>query len=301
MPLCLVAVVAAVWAFSPHPDCDALAGDDDPAIARVDGECIRLSDYGDSLRTVEAGIEYSERELLDDDPYQYLDNLRARHELVISYGPETIALAGAIWRSALYQRAVSDGHTPTDEEVSHYRDRNRLRSEGAADFIELVKLVEKSDLAGIEELLERSTNPDFSLFKDMSLPELRASLGGLRGGSSSRDVRELEKSLQEWEAFLESVGRERYWNEIYTAELRRDLSTDMLEQAVLDASIDGPWEIPGMAWVSHQRETLSRISASLTNAAPPGANLEGALAYLAEFLEMERRFLVLEYERRRQR
>ncbi len=270
--------------------------DNDPAIARVGGECIRLSDYADRLRTVEAGIEYAQRELLAGDPYNF-DNLRARHELVISYSPETVALADAVWNSALYQRAVSDGHTPTDEEVSHYRDRNRLRSESTADFIELAKLVEKSDMAGIDALLERATHPNFDFFKDMSLSELQASFGG----SSSPGIRELEKSLQEWEAYLESVGREHYWNEIYTAELRRDLSTDMLEQAVMDASIDGPWEIPGMAWVSHRRETLSRISAELTNAAPPDANLEGALAYLSEFIEMERRFLVLEYERRRQR
>ena len=256
-----------------------------------------MSDYADTLRIVEAGIEYAQRELLTNDPFQYSDNLRARHELVISYGPEIVALADAIWHSALYQRAVSDGFTPTDEEVAYYRDRNRLRSESTADFIELVKLVEKSDLAGIEELLERATHPDFDFFEDMSLPELQESFGG----SSSREINELEKSLQEWEAFLESVGREHYWNKIYTAELRRDLSTDMLEQAVMDASIDGPWEIPGMAWVSYRMETLSRISAELTNAAPPDANLEGALAYLAEFLEMERRFLVLEYEHRRQR
>ena len=270
--------------------------DNDPAIARVGGECIRLSDYADRLRTVEAGIEYAQRELLTGDPYNF-DNLRERHELVISYAPETVALADAVWHSALYQRAVSEGHTPTDDEVAHYRDRNRLRSESTADYIELAKLVEKSDLAGIEALLERATHPDFDFFKGMSLPELQVSFGG----SSSPGIRELEKSLQEWETYLESVGRERYWNEIYTAELRRDLSTGMLEQAVMDASIDGPWEIPGMAWVSHRRETLSRINAELTNATPHGANLEGALAYLSEFLEMERRFLVLEYEHRRQR
>ena len=285
----------AVWVSSPRLDCAALVRDDDPAIARVGGECIRLSDYAERLRTVEAGIEYAGQELATDAPN--LPPLRERHQRVLSYGPETVALANAIWHSALYQRAVSDGYTPTDEEVAYYRHRNRLRSESTADFIELAKLVEKSDLAGIEELMERSTHPDIDMLKDMTLSELQVSFGG----SSSRDIRELEKSLQEWETYLESVGRERYWNEIYTAELRRDLSTGMLEQAVMDASIDGPWGIPGVAWVSHRRETLSRISADLTNAAPPDANLEGALAYMAEFLEMERRFLVLEYEHRRQR
>ena len=285
-----------VWALPYRPHCAAFAWDDDPAIARVGSECIRLSDYAKRLRTVEAGIEYAERELLPDDPDPYFDDLRGRHELVISYGPETVALADAIRHSALYQRAVSDGHTPTDEEVSDYRDRNRLRSESTPDFVKLVKLVEKSDLAGIEELLERSANPDFKMLKDMSLPELQESFGG----SNSREFRELEKSLQEWEAFLESVGRERYWNKIYPAELRRDLSIDRLEQSVMDASIDGPWEIPALAWLSYRWETLSRISVELTSAAPPDANVDGALVYLAELLEMERRSLE-EHERRRKR
>ena len=278
-----------------QPDCDSLAWGDDPAIARVNSECIRLSDYADKLRLVEAGIEYAEQELRSDDPD--MDDWRVRHERVLSYGPVTVALADAIWRSALYQRAVSDGYTPTDEEVSHHRDRSRSRSESTADFVELVKLVEKSDLAGIEALLERATYPDIHLFKDMSLPELQDSFGG----ESSQEIREMEKSLQEWEAYLESVGREHYWNEIYAAELRRDLSMGMLEQAVMDASIDGPWEISGMAWVSHREETLSQISVELTDAAPLDANLEGALAYLAEALEGERRALIVEYERRRGR
>ena len=156
--------------------------------------------------------------------------------------------------------------------------------------------MEKSDLAGIEELLERSTHPDIDMFKDVSLTELQESFGG----SNSREFRELEKSLQEWEAFLESVGRERYWNKIYPAELRRDLSIDRLEQSVMDASIDGPWEIPALAWLSYRWETLSRISVELTSAAPPDANVNGALVYLAELLEMERRSLE-EHERRRKR
>ena len=276
-----------------RPHCAAFAWDDDPAIARVGSECIRLSDYAKRLRTVEAGIEYAERELLPDDPYPFFDNLQARHELVMSYGPETVALADAIRHSALYQRAVSDGHTPTDEEVSDYRDRNRLRSESTPDFVKLVKLVEKSDLAGIEELLERSTHPDIDMLKDVSLTELQESFG-------SSSWREFEKSWQEREAFLESVGRERYWSKIYPAELRRDFSIDRLEQSVMDVSIDGPWEIPAQAWLSYRWETLSRISVELTSAAPPDANVDGALVYMAELLEMERRSLE-EHERRRKR
>ena len=294
-PVCLVAVMAVVWVLPFDPNCDALDWGDDPAIARVGIECVLLSDFADKLRIVEAGIEYAERELRPDD--LDMDEWRVRHERVMSYGPETAALAGAIWESALYQQAVSDGHIPTDDEVSHYRDRDRLGSESTADFIELVKLAEKSDLVGIEELLERSDSPDFEIYRNMGLPELQESFQG----SNSREFRELEESVREWEAYLDSVGREAYWNKIYPTELRRDLSIDRLEQEVMDVSIDGPWEIPRLAWLSYQRETLSRISVVSTSAVPTDANMDSALAYLAESLETERRSLNKRYERRRRR
>ena len=277
-----------------------------PAIARVDSECSPLSDYAERLRIVETGIEYAEREPLPDDPDPFWDNLRARHELVISYGPETVALAGAIMHSALYQKAVDEGHTPTDEEVAAHRDRTRLRSESTPDFIELVKLVEKSDSAGIRELMERSVYPDFkTILKDMSLPELQESFGGLYGSEFTLELLKLEKSLEEWEAYLESVGHERYWNEIFVAEARRSIAVDNLRSSVLDISADGPYEIASLAWLDCQREALDGVVISLTGAAPLNANLAGALAYLAELREEESQALNEEYrkllERREER
>lgn len=286
--------MATVWALPYRPNCAALAWDDDPAIARVGGECIRLSDYANKLYVVEAGIEYAERELLPDDPY--FDTWWERHQRVISYGPETVALADAIRDSALYQRAVEEGHAPTDEEVAVRADLDRRHTEGSRDFLELARLANKSDLAGFRKVLERSRHPDLELEAVSEDTSLRGFMASLQEWEDS-DLRELEKSSQEWEAYLESVGRERYWNKIHPAELRRDLSIIKLNQAVMDASIDGPWEIPGMAWLHYREETLSRISAELTEAAPPNANLDSALSYLAELLEAERRSLAEEYRR----
>ena len=47
-PICLVALIAAVWALPYRPDCDSPAWGGDPAIARIDSQCILLSHYANS-------------------------------------------------------------------------------------------------------------------------------------------------------------------------------------------------------------------------------------------------------------
>ena len=286
--------MAGVWALPYRPDCDSLAWESDPAIARVGNECIRLSEYLEKLRVVERGIEYTERELATDAPN--LPPLRERHQRVLSYGPETVALADAVADSILYQRAVAGGHTPTSEEVSTIRDRNRVRSEGSADFVELLKLVARQDHAGVKELLERTKHPDLKdVLKTESLSDFMASFGG---SYEESDLRELEKTLEEGEAYLESIGRERYWNEIYPEKLRREMAVAILEEAILDASADGPYaEAPRLGWLAYQQEALNDTDVKLTEVAPLTVSVDRALAYLAEFLTQEQEELREEYRR----
>ncbi len=292
-PICLVALVAVVWVLPYRPDCDFFAWDKDPAIARVDNECIRLSAYLENLRVIERGIEYAERELATDAPY--LHTLLERHQRVLSYGPETVALAVAVADSVLYQRAVAEGHTPAEEEVSTVRDQDRLRTEGLADLIELVKLAQAHDEAGFTELLVKSNHPDLVGFLENSTPsELMADL-------AEDDWRLLEQFLEEREAYLKAIGRERYWQEILPAKLRREMAIDGLENAVLDAGAygpDGPYaEVPRLAWLAYQQKALEEASIELTLAAPSTVSVDRALAYLAEFRTQEQEQLREEYRR----
>ena len=103
-PICLVALIAAVWALPYRPDCDSLAWGDDPAIARIDSQCILLSHYANSLHIVETTIENAEFGLLIDE-HASNDYQRRWNDRLSFYGPETLALAGAIRDSALYQGA----------------------------------------------------------------------------------------------------------------------------------------------------------------------------------------------------
>ena len=141
-PICLVVLMAAVWALPYRPDCESLARGNDPAIARVDGQCILLSHYADWLYVIEAAMEHHTEHGSIANDLAVSDYQRRWYDRVNFYGPETIALADAVRVSILYQRAVSDGHAPSQEEVSARLDQDRLRSETFHDLINLAKLAE---------------------------------------------------------------------------------------------------------------------------------------------------------------
>ncbi len=284
----------AVWLLPYRPDCDTLAWDNDPAIARVGDECIRHSAYLERLRLLERAIVYAERGLPSEAPNS--DQWQLRHVLAISFGPDTAAVADLFNASALYQHAIATGHTPTDSEVYDRRDADRLRSDGYAEYIELAKLAQKDDLVGVRELLERTENANLlGILDQMSPSEFIASL-------QEDEWRQLELSLEEGEAYLEAVDRERFWSEIYPERLRGEMSLAILEETVLNASADGPYaDVPRLAWLDYQEDVLENADIQLTGAAPPTLLIEHALAYLAAVRELERQVLNEEYRRFQQR
>ena len=292
-PICLVALLAAVWALPYRPGCEFLAWGDDPAIARVDSQCIFLSHYADWLHVIEIAMEHTEQGLNADHPDT--DYQRRWYDRVNFYGPETIALADAVRDTILYQRAVADGHAPSQEEVSARLDQHRLRSETAYDFISLIKLAQNQDLAEFRKLSAKTRNPDIKrTLEDMTPPDFMESLEGI-------DWRQLEQTLREGEAYLESFGVERYWQEILPAKLRRDMAISRLEEAVLEASADGPdspyANVPRLGWLAYQRQAMEGVNIKLTSAAPATVSVDLAVAYRGEVLQEERDELSEEYRR----
>ena len=290
-PICLVALIADVWALPYRPDCDSLAWGDDPAIARIDSQCILLSHYADWLYIIETTIERTEQGLLPDHPdpeYQ-----RRWYNRVNFYGPETIALADSIRDATLFQRAVAGGHAPSQEELSTILGQDQLRRESLNDIIQLVKFAQNQDLAGFRELAEETRNPDIRrTLEDPTPSELMEAM-------KEDDWRQLEQLLKEGEAYLESFGHERYWQKILPAKLHREMAIVKLEDAVLEASADGPdgpyAEVPRLAWLAHQQEAFEGVSIELTRAAPPTVSVDRALAYLSEVLEEQQDELSEEY------
>ena len=293
--ICLIALIAAVWALPHRPDCDSLVWGDDPAIARVDSQCILLSHYADSLHIIEANIENAEFGLLIDELASN-DFQRRWNDRVNFYGPETVALAAAIRDSALYQGAVADGQVPSQEEVSARTDLDRLRWESFYDLVQLTKLAQNQDLAGFRKVAEETRNPDIvRSLEDLTPSELMKSMKG-------NDWRQLEQALTEGEAHLESLGLQLYWQEILPAKLRREMAILNLEEAILETSAYGPdgphAEVPRLAWLAYQERVFEGLNVELTSAAPSTVSIDGALAYLAEVLQEEQEELSEEYRRR---
>ncbi len=293
-PVCLVALIAAVWALPYRPDCGSLAWGDDPAIARIDSQCILLSHYADWLHIIEATIENAEFGLLIDE--QASNDYQQRwNDRVNFYGPETVALAAAIRDSALYHGAVADGQVPSQEEVSARIDLDRLRWESFYDVLQLAKLAQNQDLDGFGKLAAETRNPDIVRFlEDLTPSELMESMKG-------NDWHQLEQALKEGETHLESLGLQLYWQEILPAKLRREMAILNLEEAILEATAygpDGPYaEVPRLAWLAYQERVFEGLNVELTRAAPSTVSIDGALAYLAEVLQEEQEELSEEYRR----
>ena len=295
LPTCLVALIAAVWALPYRPDCDSLAWGDDPAIARIDSQCILLSHYANRLHSVETTIENAEFGLLIDEQASS-DYQRRWNDRVNLYGPETLALAGAIRDSALYQGAVADGQVPSQVEVLARLDQDRLRWESSHDVVQLAKLAQNQDLAEFGKLAVETRNPDIGgILNDLTPSELMETM---KGGNWHL----LEQWQKEREAYLESFGHDRYWQGILPAKLRREMATLKLEEAVLEASANGPdgpyADVPRLAWLAYQERTLEGLNIELTRAAPSTVSVDGALAYLAEVLQEKQEDLSEEYRRR---
>ena len=293
-PLLLAAVIAVVWVLPYDWDCDSLARLSDPAVARAGDQCVRQSDYSERLRIIEAGMEHAVGQFLSDAPGQ--EYLRTWFDRVRFYGPETIALSEAIRDAALYQRAIDRGYAPSDEEVALVRDSDRLRSEHSGDYIMLVKLAQDEDLAGFTRVLSESRHPDLRNLRDNADPAtLMASLAGI-------DWRPLEESLKEGEEYLQSIGVERYWQNIVPAKLRRDMAIDRLEEAVLSDSEEGPFaDVVRLGWLDYQQQVLTDADIALTEAAPAYIYVHKIREYLSDLLEAERKPLEDEYRRFQQR
>ena len=294
-PICLIALIVAIWALSHRPDCDSLAWGDDPAIAQVNSHCILLSHYDHRLDNVVKAIENSEFQLLLDEQTSS-DHQKRWNDRVNFYGPETVALADTIRDSALYQRAVADGLAPSRKEVSARVNQDRLRWEGSQEYVQLTKLAQNEDLAAFRELAEQTKDPDIARYLENMTPS------HLMEAMKYQNWRQLEQELKEREAYLEAIGLNRYWKEILPGKLRREMATLKLQYAVVEASANGPAgpaaDMPSLAWPAYQEKAFEGLNIELTRAAPSTVSVDGALAYLAEVLQDEQEELSEEYIRR---
>ena len=95
------------------------ANQDDTVVAAAGDVSISARELREAVMHLQHYKEYAERELQGwgEDTGQPTDYLEARHNLVLKWGDDNVALSGLIQEHILYQKAVELGYEATEEEV----------------------------------------------------------------------------------------------------------------------------------------------------------------------------------------
>jgi hypothetical protein len=96
------------------------SSEDDTIVASAGGESITLQELRDGVMHLQQMKDSAERELqgLGMNPDTPTDYLEDRHNLVIEWGDENVALASLIEERILHQKAIELGYEATEEEIS---------------------------------------------------------------------------------------------------------------------------------------------------------------------------------------
>lgn len=280
-PLCLVALVAAVWAVPYNPRCP-----DDPwgggaAIALVGDECVYTTQFriylSDMALNYDATVQASAA-----DESQVGDYLRTRNELVDGFGMENAAFATLALDAALYRAAISRGYVPRDDEVMALMGQARERIGNLLLLMELQELAQASDFEGFRSLIESPR-----------VGQLIAVQGEEHLLLLFEQARELDFSgakegLDIHLALLETIGPERYWTEIHVKQARWLLAIEALSRNVAESEADRSGVLD---WLDFRETTWSGTAISLADAAPDALNLESVRSYMEEIIALERDFL----------
>lgn len=87
----------------------------DRAVAQVGQQALTLADLTEGKARVNANLAYMRDEIAKGSIVAA--DLQARLDLIEDCGVENVALAALIEKAALYDRAIADGHSATDQEV----------------------------------------------------------------------------------------------------------------------------------------------------------------------------------------
>ncbi len=105
------------------PSEKAQAGEDTPGVVRIGQQVVTLDDFREGVRIVETNLEYMKGEISKgsfDSSF-----LQEFVQLIERTGIQTVALGSLIQDRALYERAVANGFSATDQEVTTRLERDR--------------------------------------------------------------------------------------------------------------------------------------------------------------------------------
>ena len=212
----------------------------------------------------------------------------ARHRLVLEFGLENAAFANLAQDMALYQIAVADGHSPQDQFVMAEMGRARERFGGLRALLDLQELARESDFEGFRNLAESS-----------SLQQLIPVQGEEHLVALFEEAREMDLSgavegMEIHATLLESVGAERYWNEISVEHIRRLVA---IENFRLSVDRQDTGQTAGLDWQDLREKTWGGTVVRLTDAAPQSITMSAFRSYMNGYHALERDLLIGQQER----
>ena len=277
-PLCLLALVAVVWAVPGGSECPDSAVDDSPAIARVNQECVYWFQFGTYLRDLLLELGPTEQESAAGES-ALEEYFKDRNRLVSEAGPENAAFATLAMDLAQYQQAAPRGPMPPLDEVMAQIGQARERISNLKLLVQLHELAKASDFAAFRSLIE--SPPVRQIFSVQGEEHLALLFQQAGEADFSRAI----EGLAIHTAMLESVGDDRYWTEIYVEHARRLLAIDALRSTMVGDGSDwfGVLDFREMTW--------SGTVITLTDAAPNTLRVENVRSYTREILALERGLL----------
>ena len=284
LPLCLLLVIAAVWAFSSETECPDSSWDGSPAIARVGESCVYTLQFNTYLRDLSLNLDFSDQGT-EADETGLNGYLRGRQRLISEFGLENAAFAALAQDAVLYQVAVAEAQSPSDGEVTAVMGTNRERIRGLRTLLELHELAQESDLVGFRNLIESpSVRQLIPVQGEEHLLALFEQAGRL-------DLSGAAMGMEIHAALLESVGEDRYWNEVFPEYARWLIAIESFRLAVAEMESPLPSDL---YWQDLREKTWGSTVIVLTDAAPEDVSLTNVRLYMNRLHALERQFLEMQ-------
>ena len=211
------------------------------------------------------------------------ENIAARLRLTSEFGLETAAFVHLAQDIVLYQIAVAAGHSPQDRAVMTEMGRVREQFSGRRVLLDLQKLARESDLAGFRNMVESPS------VRQLIAVQGEEHLLALFEEAKEMDLSGASEGMEIHSTLLESVGAERYWNEIFVEHIRRIVAIENLRLFV-DQQDTG--QTAGLAWQNIREKTWGDTVIVLTDAAPESITMPGLRSYMNDYHALERDLLI---------
>ena len=280
-PICLLVLIAAIWVLPYGSECPDNPWDGGPAIAQVGSDCVYMPQFATYLRDLSLSLGLSDQETEADESILG-EYFQGRHRLASEFGLENAALATLTLDMAFYRIAAAEGHSPPAGEIMVEMGRTRERIGGLQALLELHELSLESDLEGFRNLIESP------LVRQLIPVQGEEHLLALFEQAGEMDLSGAAGGMEIHTALLESVGEDRYWNEVYVDHARKLVAIESLRLVIDETESDLP---SNLYWQDLRENTWGGTVIVLTDAAPNSITLDGVRSYMNGLHALQRDLL----------